>query len=557
ESKKSTWDLRASRVHVVKNDFFHAQQVRLRLFGLPTLWLPSFKVHLKKFKEPIFRYYVNWNKGPLVGFRYQLYSWKDLALYGRLEYRWKKGWGGAVESKYCPENTLTTFMTRNYIGTNRLFNAEDAAFRYRIQGALHSESKSAKTHTTLTWDKYSDVRMPGDFHSEDFELNTALKTILYIHHMEENFITSLKVQPRANPFESMKQELPTGFLHVHPTEIKKTGILSTGFLRASYLDFDYSDELTSSLADFQSPRIEAYEKLFRPLRFKGMTVTPYISARAIFYGTSPTHQPKWLGVLGYGAKAQMLGIKEYDTYKHLIEPYLEYEALARPTVGPDAHYIFSIQDGYQKIQQIEAGVRHLFFSQKQPCKEPNFTASFYANAFFHDPVLPQMIPKIYLLLAWKLPSLDLFLQNCYNVHNQVWDVSNSHLKWTVNENIALNLEARYRSKYDWRKSDHENFILDVTRPENELLDSPLSDRRITLLSNLFIRLNPFWELKFESHHGFYRLYKNHIVGQSYNEFQIHLYTYFSSAWKLHFYYGYTLHNHFDWGLNIQMVKKTF
>lgn len=135
--------------------------------------------------------------------------------------------------------------------------------------------------------------------------------------------------------------------------------------------------------------------------------------------------------------------------------------------------------------------------------------------------------------------------------------SNANLSWTLSENTAMNLEARYRSKYDWRKSNHENFILDVTRSESELLESPLSDRRITLLSNLFIRLNPFWELKFESHHGFYRLYKNQIVGDSYNEFRIHLYTWISSAWKLHFYYGYTLHNHFDWNINIQMMKKTF
>jgi hypothetical protein len=137
------------------------------------------------------------------------------------------------------------------------------------------------------------------------------------------------------------------------------------------------------------------------------------------------------------------------------------------------------------------------------------------------------------------------------------DFSNARMKWTVSENVAMSLEARYRSKFDWRKGDHENFILDVTRPEGELLESPLSDRRVTLLSDVFIRLTPFWELKFETHHGFYRLYKNHIKEKPYNEFRIHLYTWISSAWKLHFYYGYTLNNHFDWNVNIQLVKKGF
>jgi len=61
-----------------------------------------------------------------------------------------------------------------------------------------------------------------------------------------------------------------------------------------------------------------------------------------------------------------------------------------------------------------------------------------------------------------------------------------------------------------------------------------------LLSNVFIRLNPFWELKFETHHGLYRLYKNSIHEKPFNEFQIHLYTYISAAWKLHLSYGYTV-----------------
>lgn len=552
ENKQSSWDLRAWKVNVVKNQFFQAKKVRLRFFSWPMMWLPSFKINLKRFKEPIFRYYVNWNKGPKAGFRYQLYSWNSLAFYGRLEYRWKKGWGGALESEYFPPDGLTTFTTRNYLGTDRLFNAEDVQRRYRVQGALHSQSRSGKTQTTLTWDKYSDVRMPGDFTSEDFEVNTAKKTIFCIHHTEEDLITSLTARPRVNSFESIKQDLPTLYSITRPIEIKNSGVISLHFIKASYLDFQYSDDLVSSLQSFQSPRVEIFEHLYRPIHLQAITLTPYLSGRAIFYGTSQEHKSKCLGLFGYGAKAHLHGQRQFERYKHVIEPYIEYQALSRPTVSPDAHYIFSIQDGYQKIQQIEIGLRNLLFSQRRPCKEASFTANLYANAFFSDPVIPQVVPKIYLWLGWRLPSVHLSLHNCYNFRNQTQDFSNAELKWTVNEHVAMRLEGRYRSQFDWRKADHENFILDVSRSERELLESPLSDRRITLLSNVFIRLNPFWEIQLESHHGFYR-----INEESYNEFKIHLYTWLSSAWKLHFYYGYTLNNHFDWNISIQLMKKTF
>lgn len=557
ENKDSTWELSAKKINVFKDRLFEAKKVRFRYLTWPTVWLPSFRMNLKKFKEPIFRYYVNWNKGPKVGIRYQLYSWQNLALFGRLEYRWSKGWGGAFETEYFPEDKLTTFVTRSYLGTDRLFNAEDVERRYRLQGAFHSQSRSGKTHTTLTWDKYSDVRMPGDFKSEDFEVNTAKATLFYIHHVEKDIVSFLKVRPRVNPFESIKQDLPTAYVMARPIEVKNTGVISTHFIKASYLDFDYSDQLVTSLQDFQSPRIEIFERLDRPTHFGPVTLTPHLAGRAIIYGTTPSHESKCLGLLGYGARANLHGIRPYGRYKHVIEPYIDYVALTRPTVPPDSHYIFSIQDGYQKIQQIEVGLHNLLFSNRRPGKEASFTADLYANAFFSDPVIPQIFPRMYLWLGWRLPSVHITLHNCYNFRHHLMDFSNARMKWTVNENVAMSLEARYRSKYDWRKGDHDNFILDVTRPEDELLESPLSDRRVTLLSNVFIRLNPFWELKFETHHGFHRLYKNHIKEKPYNEFRIHLYTWISSAWKLHFYYGYTLNNHFDWTVNLQLMKKKF
>jgi len=231
--------------------------------------------------------------------------------------------------------------------------------------------------------------------------------------------------------------------------------------------------------------------------------------------------------------------------------------MTRPTVLPDAHYIFSIQDGYHKLQQIEVGIHNLFFSNDSPYPNPQLTADLYANAFLSDPATHQAIPRLYLDLYWQLPSLAFTLKSGYNFRYDILDFSNARLRWTLSEDIAFNLEGRYRSKYDWRKADHNNFVLDVTRSERELLNSPLSDRRVTILSNAFIRLNPFCELKFETHHGFYRLVKNQIKEEPYNEFQIHLYTWISSAWKFHIFYGYTLHNHFDWGIDFQLVKKGF
>lgn len=551
ENKDSTWDLHAKRVNVLKQELFEAKKIRFRMFKLPLFWLPSFKLNLKKFREPIFRYTVNWDKGqgPRAAIRYQLYSWQDFALYGRLEYRWSAGWGGSIETEYFPENKRTSFVTRSYLGKDRLETAPDAMRRYRLQGVFHSSSESGKTTTDLIWDKYNDVRMPTVFKPDDFEVSTAKRTLLYVRHQENAFLTSLKVRPRANPFESIKQDLPSLYTHIHPRMLGNSGIYNFLSLKAAYVDFAYSDQLVKSLHDFRSARIEVKEKLHRPIPIGALTLTPFLGFQGIYYSNSPTHKTKNVAFLNYGFDLFARAERKFHHYKHVIEPYAGLNSLTRPTVSPDGHYIFSIADGYEKINQLQAGIRTLLFSKKRPGKEASFSADLSANAFFKDPTIPQFIPRFYLLLNWRLPSLHFTFHNGWNIRHHLLDFSKARLLWTVSENIAFTIEGRYRSKYDWRKADHENFILDVTRSETELLLSPLSDRRITILSNLFIRLTPLWEAGFSMISGFYR-----ETETPYTEVKIDLSTWISSSFKVRASYSH-VRNDDRVSFHIDLIKK--
>ncbi|MBI5272803.1 MAG: hypothetical protein HY861_02335 [Chlamydiia bacterium] len=540
ENKDSFWDLFATKVEALNHDLFISKNVQFRLFKVPTFWLPSLKLNLKKSHDPIIRYTLNWDKGqgPRVGARCQLYSWQDFSLFGRLEYRWSTGWGGAVETEYFPPQGQATCVTRSYVGTDRLETAPNKQFRFRLEGAHHWSSLNGKTSSALTWDKYSDVRMPSDFKSEDFEVGAAKQTLFWVHHQEPFAIVNFKTRPRVNLFESIKQDLPTLYLHFLPRTIGPFGILSSLWAKASYLDFAYSDQLASgglpSPTDYRSGRFEVREKLQVPLHWGPCVVTPNVGAIGILYTNSASHQVKPLGLFTYGLDIAARARRAYSASQHVVEPYASLASLTKPTVSPDAHYIFSIQDGYNQINQIQAGIRNQIFSIERVSRGSWFTADLYANAFFSDPTIPQFIPRLYLLLSWNLPSLDVSIHNAWNFRNQVLDFFNARARWTISENIALTVEGRYRSEYDWRKADHENFILDVTRSETQLLLSPLSDRRITILSDLFIRLSPFWECHLQSHHGFYR-----FTEDPYNEFKIDLFTWITTALKLRISYSHT------------------
>ena len=551
ENKDSSWDLHAKAVNVIKKNYFEAKSMRWRLFKIPIGWLPSFKMSLKKFKEPTFRYTVNWDRGvgPRGSIRYQFYSWEDFAVYGRLAYRFATGWGGALETEYLPDHKRSTFLTRSFVGNDRLETAPDKMFRYRFQGAWKSKSENEKTDVTLRWDKYNDVRMPGVFKQEDFEVGTAKQTLLYIRHQEDAFLTSFKVRPRANRFESLKQDLPCGYAHIKPTNLANTGVYSFFSVKASYTDFAYSDDLVKSLSDFRSGRIEIKETLQKPIPIGPLTLTPFLGGHAIFYTNSQTHSGKKLGTMHYGLDLFARGERIFSHYKHVIEPYLGLSALTRPTVEPDDHYIFSLNDGIQKINQIQSGVRTLLFSKKRPGKEASFTADLFANAFFKDPTIPQLIPRMYLFLDWRLPSVLFSFHNAWNFRHDQVEFSNARFLWTANENVALSLEARYRSKYNWRKGNHDNFILDVSRSETELLLSPISDRRATLISSLFFRLNPLWETSISTISGFYREKET-----PYTEVKVDLSTWVSSLFKVRLSYSHVRTND-RVSFHVDMYKK--
>ncbi|MEN9654751.1 MAG: hypothetical protein RL235_863, partial [Chlamydiota bacterium] len=425
-----------------------------------------------------------------------------------------------------PTWTNASFTTRNYLATDRLETAPDKMLRYRVQGALRHESESKKSKWVITWDKYSDVRMPGDFKSEDFEVNTAQQTLFYTRHQGDEGLISFKCRPRVNSFESIRQDLPSLYAALLPQAIGASGIYHFFRGKVGYVSFAYSDKLKTSIPDFQSGRLDVRESLFRPIGCGPLMITPYGSVNYVFYTTSPSHRPRSALFFGYGLDLTARGIRSYGENRHTIEPYIRYTALTRPSTRPDRHYIFSIADGFNEINQIRFGIRNRWNQE--------WTIDAYANAFFSDPTIPQWIPRLYLTTEGNWPSLATATQVIWNFRNQVLDVATLRIGWTLSENAAIAVEGRYRSQYDWRKADHDNFILDTTRSQADLLDSPLSDRRVTLLSHLFLRLTPFWECHIQSHHGFYRADE-----KPYNEVKVDLFTWISAAWKLRLSYSHT------------------
>ncbi|HSW86923.1 MAG TPA: hypothetical protein VLG49_05430 [Rhabdochlamydiaceae bacterium] len=529
ESQENTWDIDAGMVKITKEHLLSAKNIRLRFIKIPFLWFPSFKSNLKVFKDPPVKYKLTWDKGlgPRATLRYRFFSWERFSAYFRFDYRISRGPGAAIETDYKSLDKRTIFRTKNYGAFDKEVPDERSNKRFRLQGLIHTETPDHRTQVHMTWDKMRDDKMPADFKSDDFEVNTQKRTILFINHQGDNLYSSFRVQPRINSFQSLNQELPWFMAGMRPFEIGRTGVISENYINASFLDYIYVNKLHELVPNIHSVRAETQNMLYRPIPTPFLTITPHAGFIGIAYNNSPQHEARGQAILAYGGEILSRFSRAYAHLKHLIEPYAIYEGYTRPTVGLDKHFIFNIDDGYFLLDQLRLGVRNTLFSYRHSPFLGTVITDIYTYGFFDQRTYKKAFPKGYLDAEWNRTFYSLKGYFCWNFEEQVLDYSNIRADWTVSENFAFGLEFRHRSKFDWRKANHENFFLDVARTIPQLLASPLSDKRNTLLTRAQVRLSPKVTCHFESHHGWGRRKE-----RRYNEEKVELFAMLPCNWRL-------------------------
>lgn len=547
ENCKMEWKLTADQTTLYPNQDLKSTNFKFKYYDIPLMWLPSLKVNLNYVFDFPLRYSARWGgrQGPRVEFMYEVFAWKRWKTFIKFDYRLTRGPGFGLESYYKSEDHRETFESINYIARDSSVDNPNERTRYRFQGIYANSFFDEKVTLRLTYDKLSDKNMATDYSDSGLNLEYPGATALLVRRQSDSWIANLMTTVRLNNFQTMKQELPSIEISWKPYNLGQTPFVSKQLVKMSYLNFVYAKHIhNQNQQDHASSRIQYTQQLYRSYRISSLVLTPEIGGTVIYYGNlpgkndyknAPEENDRWLamGIFKLNAKAPFY--KEHGLFTHTLTPYARYEYYTFPTSRPKEHYIFDIDDGLYELQMLRFGLQQTFYVKNQhsllyrPLK-----IDFYANAFINNKSYSTPLPKVYGYVDfYSTPWLKHTLDTAWDFEHGMLDHFNIRTACTFSPNMALTAEYRHRDVYDFRKADHTNFMLDAYKSPNKLKKGccQLSDKRDTLLFDLFYRFHPLWALELQTRYGWNRKHQ-----PNYTEFEIDLIGKPHAAWQVKFSY---------------------
>lgn len=539
EVKKADWQIKSPQIDIVAGEYVKAKNVSFRFFRTPVFWFPNYRARLKNLMDmPVqVQFKTGGAPGTRACFRYRVIDWKEWKLFLRLDFLLKRGLGGGIETDWNARDKKSYFGTRSFVARDHSIEDPKNRIRYRFHGLYKQDIDEKNITVRGTYDKLSDNEVATDYGNHSYDLPTAKRTYLTLAKQSEDWTCFFTTRVNINTsFQTINQELPSIDSSWRTQSLGDTGILSEQKVKAAYLYYIFADDIPNA-SNYQAFRMQTLNSLYRPLPFSGFIFTPRIGLSGIFYSNSPHGRCR---ANFYTQASGLLNCRLYRIFheaKHVVEPYIEYTYITSPSNRFSDHYIFNIDDGLLNMNYFRFGLKNLLYVKDAPPCLPNcnflyekLSLDAYAYAFLHTSTIPVHLPRIYANCLYRpLPTLQCGLYSAWNFSSHSIDHANLSLGWTASEDYAFSLEFLHRSAYAWRKANPENFVMDLFRSQSELLESPISDRRNTLLGHLFCRVTPTWAFEFKTRYGFHR-----ETNPNYFEWKIDLFTLMRCNWRFRF-----------------------
>lgn len=539
ENERNDWSIESEELSLEPGKSLQGQNVSFRLGKIPLFWLPSYKKNLENASgqnRAPFTYRFRWGGG--LGFMLEMSY--DLPSFGRWknkaigEYSVKYGLGVGILSSYKGENDFERFDMLNFVaqGKHHSFNPKDT--RYRLQGIYQNYYSDSNLNFVAMYDKLSDSGMQDEF--ADHPLTNARPglTRATLWRESPDWIMSLNGRIKVNSFQTVKQELPLFTGVTRPVELGSSQWMLYNKFTTGYLNYSYAND-SKHVHNFASTRSELSQQLYSTYTFSPLFLTPFLSYNLIHYSSSPQHEQRTNFIADIGVKLMTRYIRQDINSFQSLEPYTTFHMLTRPSVKPGNSYIFDLEDGFNRLNETQFGIRHSFIEKgKNPTLfQRKIHTNIYSQVLSGSQKLPPGLTKLWVDSLFDATEYSSFkLGSAYDLQHHVIDHFNLGTRYTISSSTAFYLEYRERSRYAWRKVDVNNFILDATRSSKSLLKSELSDPRQTIIATLYYAPATNLNIELKSVSGLHKR-----SNRRYHDFEMTVITLVKGALELKISYG--------------------
>ncbi len=493
ENEQNDWTLHAQKAEITKDGQVTTHNATFNFEKMPLLWVPTFSTDLfRDIRAPI-RVRAKFGNGARLGLSY-LFTTGPIKNRALVDYSTRYGIGCGLRSQYINKGGYGTFDALNYVAQSKDSFWGDP--RYRMQGLYKNYLPEEHLHFLMMYDKLSDSGMITDFSDHPITRDAlAGLTQGSIWRTDPNWIARLNARVRINTFQTVKQELPLLTFNTRPCHLGNTPIFLDNRLRAGYLNYVYAHR-SRSVHNFDSTRTEISQRLYTTVPFFPITLSPSIGYHVIHYNRSPQQQERLQGVADCSLEAKTRFVKNDLQTPQIAEPYTVFSSISSPLVRPGRTYIFDIEDGWQRVNELRYGVRNFWWLSPQDAFQKKLFVDLYTRSYFSTPHLKTWPTKLWLDATWDAtPTLAFKLNSAWDWLHSRYDHINAAVRKTLSESLAIILESRNRSPYDWRKLDRDSYILDAAHSMERLRHSELSDARNSVVARLFWSLNPAFDIE--------------------------------------------------------------
>lgn len=526
ENEQNDWSIKAGSAQIFPNSQVKTHNATFNFEKLPLFWVPVFSSNLfKDIRAPV-RVRAKFGNGSRFGLSY-LFETGPLKHRALFDYSTRFGFGCGLRSQYISKSGNGSFDAYNYIA-----QAKDGSWdepRYRLQGLYKNFYQDQNVHAIFMYDKLSDSGMRNDF--ADHPITDALAGLTQgsLWRTNPNWLARLNARVRINTFQTVKQELPLFTFNTRPQSLGTSRIFLDNRIRTGYLNYVYAHRSTA-VRDFNSTRSEITQRLYTTIPCSALILTPSVGYHVIHYNRSPQHRERLQALTDCSFEAKSRFINTDLTTPQIAEPYALLSSISSPLVKPNHTYVFDIEDGWHRVNELRYGIRNFWWLSSQDSFQKKLMIDLYTRSFFSTPNMKANPSKLWVDGSWDAtPTLAFKLNSAWDFKHSQYDHINVIVKKTFSERFAISLEGRNRSKYDWRKLDRESYILDSARSMQRLLHSELSDARNTLLTRFFWAINPALDAEFAIYQGWRRHSPQH-----YHNYEVNIGTLIRGALHISF-----------------------